>query len=232
MIHKLLLPSSLAVLALGAAPAPAQAMDFSGSVTATSDYIFRGVSQTQEEPALQLGLKLAAESGFYGALGASNVDYGDAIGSDAEVDYILGWSGEPAQDWALDVNATYYTYPGTRAGIDLDYVELIGTLTWQQRWFGVVGYSTDVFASGEDGTWLQVGGRLPVAEAWTLEASVAHYALDAALADSYAVALLGLIWTRDAFSVRGTGHLTSDSAEDLFGEVGRPRFELAAAWTF
>ena len=230
MIRKRLIPSAFALLAV--ATAPAHAADVSGSVTATSDYVFRGVSQTLEDPALQLGLKLAFEPGWYGAVWASNVDYGDAIGSDAEVDYTLGWGGSVSDDWALDVNATYYTYPGTNAGIDLDYAELIGTVTWQQRWFGVVGYSNDVFASGEAGTWLQFGGRFALAEAWALEASVAHYALDDALADSYQVAALGVTWIHDAFSVRGTGHLTSDSAEDLFGAVGKPRLELAAAWSF
>ena len=229
-MSKILLPALFAVLVLSAAPA--RALEATGSVTATSDYVFRGVSQTLEEPALQIGVKLAGESGLYGALWASNVDYGNAIGSDAEVDYTLGWGGNLSEDWALDVNGTYYTYPGTRAGIDLDYAELIGTVTWRQRWFGVVGYSHDVFASGEAGTWLQFGGRFALAEDWVLEASVAHYALDDALSDSYQVAALGVTWTHDAFSVRGTGHLTSDSAEDLFGSVGKPRFELAAAWSF
>lgn len=210
----------------------ANALEFSGSVTATSDYVFRGVSQTDEGPALQLGLRLDTDSGIYGALWASNVDYGDTVGSDAEVDYTLGWAGGLGADWALDANLTRYTYPGTRSGFDLDYSELVGSLTWKQRWYGVLGYSNDVFASGEDGTWIQLGVRLPLAEAWSLDASVAHYALEDALADSYQYASLGVVWTRGALSVRGTGHLTSDTAETLFGDIGKPRVEVAAAWTF
>lgn len=211
---------------------PAQALDVSGSATATSDYVFRGISQTGGDPALQAGLRLAATGGFYGALWASHVDYGDAIGSDAEVDYTLGWSGQLATGWSLDANVTRYTYPGTQAGLELDYNELVTTLTWNDRWYGVLGYSNDVFASGGNGTWLQAGARWPVANAWTFDAALAHYELDDVLSDSYQVATVGVTWTRGAFSARGTGHLTSDSAEDLFGDVGKPRFEFAAGWAF
>lgn len=211
---------------------PALAVDVSGSVAATSDYVFRGVSQTDESPALQVGLRLDTEAGFYGALWASNVEYGATLGTDAEIDYTLGWVGEIGTDWALDANLTRYTYPGTRSGFQLDYSELIGTITWKQRGYAVLGYSNDVFASGHDGTWVQIGTRLPLAEAWTLDASVAHYQLEDALADSYQYASLGVVWTRRAFSVRGTGHLTSDSAESMFGDVAKPRLEIAAAWTF
>lgn len=79
---------------------PAQALDGSGSATATSDYVFRGISQTAGDPALQAGLRLATGNGFYGALWASNIDYGDAIGSHAKVDYTLGWSGPLTSDSA------------------------------------------------------------------------------------------------------------------------------------
>ena len=118
-----------AVLAAAVFAAPAaQALDFSGSAALTSDYVFRGISQTQGNAAPQLGARLVLDSGFYGALWGSSVDYGDAAGSDAEVDLVAGWNRTFAGRWNLDVNLTRFTYPGTRAPLNLDYNEVIATL--------------------------------------------------------------------------------------------------------
>lgn len=219
----------LAVLALSN---PARAADLSGSATATSDYVFRGVSQTQEDPALQLGAKLAFDNGLYVGGWTSNVDYGDAVGSNAEIDGTVGWSGELAKDWALDANLTRYTYPGTNDGFDLDYNELVGTLTWKNRWFGTLGYSNDVFASGEPGTYVQVGGKFPINDQWRIEAAVGHYDLQDALGDSYQHATVSAIYAYKKAEFRVTGHATSGSTKDLFGDVGASRVEFAAAINF
>ena len=58
----------LAVLALGAAAATAQA-EVSSTITLASDYDFRGITQTARDPALQASLDWSTESGFYLALG-------------------------------------------------------------------------------------------------------------------------------------------------------------------
>ena len=134
----------LPALALFAPPAAAQepAWDASGNVALTSDYVFRGVSQAAEDPAIQAGLKLQhVPSGIYGAAWGSNVDYGDAIGSNAELDLVLGWRHAFGDDLALDLNLTRYTYPGTNDEFDLDYNELIGTLTLRQNYGLQVGWS-------------------------------------------------------------------------------------------
>jgi len=217
---------------LGLVGGEASASDFSGSVAVTSEYVFRGVSQTQGDPAVQLGLKLAFEPGWYVSTWGSNVDYGSTLGSDAEVDYVVGWAGTLSPHWALDLNLTRYTYPGTRDEFELDYNELIGTLTWGGRWFGVLGYSNDVFATDQSGTYLQLGARMPLSDAWTLEGSLAHYALGSAYADDYQHATLSAIYTRGQLSVRINGHVPSDSAEELFGDVGEPRLEVSATYSF
>ena len=57
----------------------------SWSVAATSDYVFRGASQTDEGPALQAGLTYTAPAGFYVGAWASNVDFGSG-GPNVELD--------------------------------------------------------------------------------------------------------------------------------------------------
>jgi len=54
----------------------AKAQDVSANVALTSDYVFRGVSQTQEDPAISAGVDLT-RNGFYAGGWASNVDFGE-----------------------------------------------------------------------------------------------------------------------------------------------------------
>ena len=67
----------------------------SSTVTATSDYDYRGITQTGLDPALQVSLDYAfGESGF--AIGAwgSNVDFGPGTDSDLELDLYLSYTKE------------------------------------------------------------------------------------------------------------------------------------------
>ncbi|WP_082559774.1 MULTISPECIES: TorF family putative porin [unclassified Lysobacter] len=104
------------------APALAHA-GTSGSVSLTSDYIFRGVSQTNQEPALQGGIEYAADSGFYVGAWGSNVSWlsdtvvvGDDISSSLELDVSAGYRGKAGEIFAYDVGALYYWYPGDYPG--------------------------------------------------------------------------------------------------------------------
>lgn len=223
----------VAVLVTAAVVAPAaQAVDFSGSATLTSDYVFRGISQTQGDAAPQLGAKLALDSGFYGALWGSTVDYGDAVGSDAEVDLVAGWNRSFDQRWNLDVNLTRFTYPGTREPLNLDYNEVITTLTLDQRWWAMLGWSENVLATGERGIYVEVGAKFPLNDKFRFETVAAHYDLDDAYGDSYSRAQVSAIYTLGSVDLRASGHWTSDSAKGIFPGVAGSRFEAAATWNF
>jgi uncharacterized protein (TIGR02001 family) len=111
-----------AVLLL-ASPAPVLA-EVTAQVTATSDYVWRGISQTLGGPALQAGIDYEHASGIYAGLWASNVDFFDASNPTSdpadddearwELDYVAGISHEFKAGWSLDVGVLYYTYPGAR----------------------------------------------------------------------------------------------------------------------
>lgn len=222
---------SATVVIAGCASPYAGAVDFSGSAALTSDYVFRGISQTQGDAAPQLGGKLAFDSGFYGAAWASTVDYGDAIGSDAEVDLVAGWNRTFAQRWNLDVNLTRFTYPGTREPLNLDYNEVITTLTLDQRWWLMLGWSDNALASGERGIYVEAGAKFPIADALRLEAVAAHYDLDA-YRDGYSRAQLSAIYTIGSVDLRASGHWTTDSARRMFPGVAGSRVEAAVSWNF
>ena len=64
---------------------------FSASFGVTTDYVFRGVSQTDEDPTLQAGFTYTSPVGLYAGVWGSGVDFGDG-GPDAEVDYLIGYA--------------------------------------------------------------------------------------------------------------------------------------------
>lgn len=96
----------------------------SGNLSLTSDYVFRGVSQTNEDPALQGGIEIffnsgAHDSGFYVGAWGSNVswlsDYSSAatpISSSIELDVYAGWRGNLGESLKLDAGIYSYYYPG------------------------------------------------------------------------------------------------------------------------
>lgn len=107
-----------AVLAalVGLAATGASRAGVSGSAALTSDYVFRGVSQTNEEPALQGGIEYAHDGGFYIGAWGSNVSWlsdipGD-ISSSLELDGYLGYRGKAGDNIAWDVGVLQYWYPG------------------------------------------------------------------------------------------------------------------------
>ena len=100
---------------------PASPVTVSGSATVVSDYKFRGISQTDGNFAVQGGITVRHESGFYvGAWGSSIDDYVTVHGSaHQELDLIAGWKGDLGGA-ELDIGAVYYVYPGTRPGFTGD----------------------------------------------------------------------------------------------------------------
>lgn len=128
---------------LGAAVSSAAAVELSGDITFASDYAFRGISQTEEAPALQGGLSLADASGFYLSVWGSNVDF--LAEGTLELDVMLGWSGAINDDWSTDVGIMRYGYPN--AEIDgSNFYEIYGSLSYKDLTFGLA-YSDDYYAN-------------------------------------------------------------------------------------
>ena len=118
------LSQSLAALAMMASASIAHAQ-LSGTVTVVSDYDFRGITQTAQDPALQGSIDWASDSGLYLGAWASNIDFGNSFDADIEVDLYAGFSG--GEDVAWDVGFIYYAYPGES---DADFQELYASVTY------------------------------------------------------------------------------------------------------
>ena len=95
---KYLVTATAASIFALAAPAEAQEtappppLKVSGSVGLVNDYRFRGVSQSDEEMAIQGGFTIAHESGLYVATWGSNLaGWGQFGGSNMELDLVAGY---------------------------------------------------------------------------------------------------------------------------------------------
>ena len=106
------------------------AITVSGNVGIVTDYRFRGVSLSGGDPAIQGGVTLTHDSGFYaGTWGSSIDDGGSDIYGDMELDLFAGWSGSVAEGVGLDVGLLYYAYPTNASGVDAEYFEPYVTLS-------------------------------------------------------------------------------------------------------
>ncbi|ANY20914.1 Bacterial protein of unknown function (Gcw_chp) [Tsuneonella dongtanensis] len=136
-IRGIVAASVLATSALVATPAFAQdeeagPVSVSGSVTLVSDYRFRGVSLSGGDPAVQGGITVTHESGFYIGTWASSIDDGGTdIYGDMELDVFGGWSGDLAEGVGLDVGLLLYAYPTNAAGVKAQYWEPYATISGQ-----------------------------------------------------------------------------------------------------
>lgn len=131
------LASTIAVLAMAASTAAfAQEAEggpitVSGSVGLVTDYRFRGVSQSDEEMALQGGITISHESGVYaGTWGSNLAGWGTFGGPNLELDLFAGYKFEPAEGIAVDAGVTVYTYPGgaSKTTFFEPYVKVSGTM--------------------------------------------------------------------------------------------------------
>lgn len=236
--------AALAALLSTALPAHAQEAEatwsFSGEVVAASDYVWRGVSQTQEDPALQIEAVVEHQSGFYVGAFASNVDFGDSVdGIDYEVSPFIGWAGELGAGTELDVFLSRVAYPGHNgADYDIDYTEIEATLGFSGNYHVGVAYSPDIFNLGAKGWYYFAGAEWALGDSgFTLGAQAGHYDLKDAAGDSYSdwsVALgrdFGPINARLQYSDTSSyGEILSESVGDASLADGRAA--LLLTWAF
>lgn len=214
---------------------PLHAAGPSGNVALTSDYVFRGISQSNEHAALQAGVRIDGDTGFYGSAWASRIDFASARAASAEIDYVIGLRRELGEDWTGDVNATWFTYAGAS---ELNYLEWIATLTWRgSRWVNsrwvMLGVSRDVFATARNGVYAQAGMRIPLDDALRIELAGGYYWLDRVYARDYAHAQATLAWLpHPRVELKLTGHLTNHDARVLFGDLAGPRLEASLQASF
>jgi uncharacterized protein (TIGR02001 family) len=182
LVHALVLTGLVSVPAFAVAAEEESPHSLSANVTLTSDYIFRGISQSSGDPAIQGGFDYSHASGLYAGTWASNVgwirDFQGYESGSMEIDFYGGYRGDiGSTGLTFDVGGIYYMYPGENNGCcnDADTLEVYGALGW--KWFTAkYSYylSEEVFGFGDlfsptggdaDGSYyFALSGTYPVAE--------------------------------------------------------------------
>jgi len=132
-----------------------------GNVAILSDYLYRGISQTSEHPALQGGIDYAyTPYGFYIGGWGSNVDFAGSL----ELNLYGGFAGEFSNGITWDTGGLYCIYPGSNAEPEENFAEVYFhtgytfDMTYEPALGAGVAYSPDFF--GEDGDAVYVYGSL------------------------------------------------------------------------
>ena len=188
-VHALVLAGLVGAPALAmAAEKPVSPHSLIGNISLTSDYVFRGVSQTQNGPAIQGGIDYAHASGFYLGAWASNVAWvkegGYKDDSSMEIDLYGGYKGSLG-DVGYDVGAITYYYPGDKiAGVKTpDTTEIYLGGSWKflsakyshvvsQNFIGWYDYGLDKKSRGS--SYLELNAAYDLGSGWGVMGHVGH----------------------------------------------------------
>ena len=208
--------------------------EVTGTITAVSDYDFRGISLSATDPALQGSIDWAGESGWYLGAWASNIDYGKGVDGDLEIDLYGGYAGETEGGFGYDVGLVYYTYPG--ADDISDYPELYVGLSY--GWFEFKQWYTNDYGGTSDDGWYTEGNanfELPAGFGLGLHAGYNYGdAFDKTEYMDYSIGVtytlghfdLGLKWVDNDLG-KGDYLYTRD---DVFNSEGRAIFSVSTTF--
>jgi len=184
---------ALAAFALAlAAPLAAQAQGWGGAVGLTSDYVYRGLTQSDHEPAGQLDLHYYGRPGWYAGLWTTSVRRDRDDSTTAEFDPYVGFQWPLAQDWSGRIGAVYHDYPWNNPGHHYNNAEFSASLAYSDRAFVTVAYSPNTLVeaywgdvSGHAAISYELALHQPLPYAFSLNGGVGYYDLHQVLDTGY-----------------------------------------------
>ncbi|HSJ99233.1 MAG TPA: TorF family putative porin [Myxococcota bacterium] len=232
------LPKVLAAAGLAAALVPAAAAaqesphSFSGKVALYSEYEFRGLAQTHEDPALQLSLDYGHASGFYVGTFLSNIEWlektaqANGFDTDAKLEWDIyaGYRAELAPGWLLDVGYLRYEYPSSGAfspkpNTDEVYASIgygMFNVKYSYAFSDAFG-----FADSEGSDFLEANVAWPAMENLTLTGHVGHQRFKNSGDFDYTVWKVGAVYDFGNGLNAGAYYKGTDAEESLYTVLGK-----------
>lgn len=201
---------ALLALALVAAAAPVSASSLTSTFTVASDYLFDGVSQTQNDPALQASLDWSHDSGFFLGTWASNVDFAPGDPANVEIDLYGGYTAEYDSGWGWIAGIYRYTYTG--APSSYDYTEYSAGLTFPTT-TTVQAWVTDDDALGGEAWRLKAKHSFALPNDFSLDLEATRTEYDGTLLDDYTHGQIGVSREFGAFKAY-LGYSDTNLADD------------------
>ncbi len=167
--NKLLLAALASSFALPVMAADASPVSFNASLT--TNYLYRGMSQTNAKPAIQGGVDYANANGLYIGAWASTIswlkDAGAVSSAPIEIDTYAGYKGAVNKDVSYDVGFLRYNYPGTYlVSPKADTNEIYGAVSYNIV-SAKLSYSLgDLFgtANAKGSTYFELNANYPLAD--------------------------------------------------------------------
>ena len=150
-----------------------------GTITGTTNYIWRMYSKSNDDPAIQANLDYQHKSGFYVGTSVSSFNSGpseEALSlrfSDqarAEITPYIGWSVEVSDDWRFDLQYSRYLYTGKFYEYSGDYNEIYLFLHYKDLLTLQVSATDDFYGIGDKAFFYEITGRYPVTDYLELSA--------------------------------------------------------------
>lgn len=184
----LALASMAATTAHAQDPQPADVVSFNAAVT--TDYRYRGISQTRVKPALQGGADYVNNpTGLYVGTWLSTIKWVKDAGGDSDVewDVYAGKRGEIAPGISYDVGALYYFYPSNDLPDSANTFELYGKLGYGPAYIKYSHSTTNLFgfSDSKNSGYLDVGADIEVGTGLMLNLHVGRQRVENNSAFSY-----------------------------------------------
>lgn len=198
-------------------------IDYSASVAFASEYVFRGLSLSDEDFAVQGSLNAKTPGGYYLGVFASNVDFNDGDRTNAEVDYYTGMLGKITDSLGYNLDFTYSTFQGAPDRFDFDNIEVGGFLDYTVGRYlihGGIAYSPDFFRNSGYSIYYDMNLDISLVQDFTLKLHTGFQELeknDKFGTDDYLDWLIGIQKDYRGFNASISYTDTNLNREECFG---------------
>lgn len=231
---------AVALLCGTGSPWLAGAQEWAGSFVVTSDYVFRGQSQSQGDPVLQGDLHWQGASDWFAGAWASMVELHRGRGPTSEINLYAGRAWPIGRDWRAKLVGVSYIYPKDSPQLVWDYEEALASLAFRDAVIATIGWSPGISRFSSRGRAVEreavsyeLAVQLPWRARWTFTGGAGYYDLDQLFGTGYLYWSGGLTYTQRAWQLMLTRTGTSGNAATLFGnDTTADRWSLAARWQF
>ncbi len=203
-MHKFPVAAAAVALAVLAAPAAGQGSSgVSANAALTTDYVFRGYTQTGEDPAVQGGLDWEGPGGWSVGVWASNIDFGPGDDASVEVDIYGGYSWQ-VNAVSYGAGVIYYAYPGAGSDSGYDFIEAYASLGADLDAFSLsaaLHFTPDNFGESGEG-WYATGGLArSLSDSLSVDANIGFSQVTPDFGEDYLDWSLGLSYSFSQFGL-------------------------------
>ena len=172
----------------------ASAAQLTGYAVLTSDYVWRGVTQSDGDAAIQLGGDVFFDSGwFLGAWGSTiDIDNGPTQHRDRELNLYAGFAYDVSSRWRMSARVVSYKYPGQTGDIDYDYVEYSLATNYDDRFWLEYSYSPDLYNTNLESHNIEAYAERPLAGIWSIGAGIGYFDVSELSGNGYGYWQLGV----------------------------------------